>query len=397
MPGSAARCAQSSASICPSAASDLSAHDFAQMLGAREVILTRAAKIGGAPTVPSRFVQRLAAIAGARWQAVIERGNVYLGVGARHSIGRSRSLPAPRPAPKPPRAARPKRPFGHRDRALAARSLHDLRQARVAADAARRGRRGARRRRARHHHPRRDPRIHANASPTSLPADPARELIELGRAAFRGARRISRGAAPSGGRASCASLAGSAAGRPAGAPAIARDRRRDPRRDRDSARRRRVQAARRRRPHRTRMRTAATSSSTTRPASLRTEKQVRTGLAPQLTLEAAMLRQGGFNDHPGRRVGRRTGLCDAQRRRARRASSKPIDVQGRHAGRARPSGPWQSSRRWCGASTTITSPIARWSIRCGRRATATTIISRASRNGRRPAAPKTTFSGAARR
>jgi ATP-dependent helicase/nuclease subunit B len=28
--------------------------------------------------------------------------------------------------------------------------------------------------------------------------------------------------------------------------------------------------------------------------SVRTEKQVRTGLAPQLTLEAAMLRQGGF-------------------------------------------------------------------------------------------------------
>ena len=30
----------------------LSAHDFAQMLGAREVILTRAAKIAGAPTLP---------------------------------------------------------------------------------------------------------------------------------------------------------------------------------------------------------------------------------------------------------------------------------------------------------------------------------------------------------
>jgi len=31
---------------------------------------------------------------------------------------------------------------------------------------------------------------------------------------------------------------------------------------------------------------------------VRTEKQVRTGLAPQLTLEAAMLRQGGFADIP---------------------------------------------------------------------------------------------------
>ncbi len=47
----------------------LSAHDFAQALGAPEVILTRAAKLGGAPTVASRFVQRLAAVAGeTRWQ-----------------------------------------------------------------------------------------------------------------------------------------------------------------------------------------------------------------------------------------------------------------------------------------------------------------------------------------
>ena len=47
----------------------LSAHDFAQALGAPEVILTRAAKLGGAPTVASRFVQRLAAVAGeARWR-----------------------------------------------------------------------------------------------------------------------------------------------------------------------------------------------------------------------------------------------------------------------------------------------------------------------------------------
>ena len=42
----------------------LSAHDFAQALGAPEVILTRAAKVAGAPTVTSRFVQRIAALAG---------------------------------------------------------------------------------------------------------------------------------------------------------------------------------------------------------------------------------------------------------------------------------------------------------------------------------------------
>ena len=42
----------------------LAAHDFAQALGAPEVILARAAKIAGAPTVTSRFVQRLAAVVG---------------------------------------------------------------------------------------------------------------------------------------------------------------------------------------------------------------------------------------------------------------------------------------------------------------------------------------------
>ena len=53
----------------------LSAHDFAQALGAPEVILTRAAKLGGAPTVASRFVQRLAAVAGeTRWNGALERG-----------------------------------------------------------------------------------------------------------------------------------------------------------------------------------------------------------------------------------------------------------------------------------------------------------------------------------
>ena len=46
----------------------MTAHDFAQLLGTEEVILSHAAKIAGTPTVPSRFVQRLAAVAGAeRW------------------------------------------------------------------------------------------------------------------------------------------------------------------------------------------------------------------------------------------------------------------------------------------------------------------------------------------
>ena len=58
----------------------LSAHDFAQSLGAPEIVLTRAAKVAGAPTVASRFVQRLAAVADdAHWKAARARGERYLG------------------------------------------------------------------------------------------------------------------------------------------------------------------------------------------------------------------------------------------------------------------------------------------------------------------------------
>jgi ATP-dependent helicase/nuclease subunit B len=85
----------------------LSAHDFAQALGNREVILTRPSKLAGAPTVASRFVQRLAAVAGqARWQAALARGEEYLAL-ARALDRPAEIKPAVRPAPTPPLAARP--------------------------------------------------------------------------------------------------------------------------------------------------------------------------------------------------------------------------------------------------------------------------------------------------
>ena len=87
----------------------LSAHDFVQALGAREVVLTRAARVAGAPTVASRFVQRLAAVAGeARWNAVVASGDQYLNWARR--LDRSDVPPRPiiRPEPKPPRDMRPK-------------------------------------------------------------------------------------------------------------------------------------------------------------------------------------------------------------------------------------------------------------------------------------------------
>ena len=85
----------------------LTAHDFTQLLGAREVILTLAAKIAGAPTVPSRFIQRLAAVSGERWQQAVKRGETYL-TWARELDYPEIVKPEPRPEPKPPLAVRPK-------------------------------------------------------------------------------------------------------------------------------------------------------------------------------------------------------------------------------------------------------------------------------------------------
>lgn len=87
----------------------LSAHDFAQSLGAPEIVLTRAAKLAGAPTVTSRFVQRIAAIAGTeRWKTVLARGNRVLEL-ARALDHPATVKAADRPEPKPPVAARPSR------------------------------------------------------------------------------------------------------------------------------------------------------------------------------------------------------------------------------------------------------------------------------------------------
>ena len=85
----------------------LSAHDFAQALGAKEIVLSHAAKLAGAPTVASRFVQRLAAVAGeARWQAAVRRGETYL-AWARQIDTPAKVERIARPAPTPPLATRP--------------------------------------------------------------------------------------------------------------------------------------------------------------------------------------------------------------------------------------------------------------------------------------------------
>ncbi len=85
----------------------LAAHDFAQLLGTGDVILSHAAKVGGSPAVASRFLHRLEAVAGeARWQAAKAAGEKY----ARFADELDRPdkvEPIPQPAPTPPRETRP--------------------------------------------------------------------------------------------------------------------------------------------------------------------------------------------------------------------------------------------------------------------------------------------------
>jgi ATP-dependent helicase/nuclease subunit B len=86
----------------------LTAHDFAQALGAKEVIVSRATKLAGAPTVASRFVQRLAAVAGEqRWKQALARGARYVDLARRLDTPGAPPKPVARPEPRPARAARP--------------------------------------------------------------------------------------------------------------------------------------------------------------------------------------------------------------------------------------------------------------------------------------------------
>jgi ATP-dependent helicase/nuclease subunit B len=272
----------------------LSAHDFAQLLGAREVILTHAAKIAGTPTVPSRFIQRLAAVAGERWKHARDRGDNHL-AWARELDRPETITPEPQPAPKPPRAARPASlsvtEIEHwlRD-PYTIYAKHILRLVPLDPIGAEPGA------------AERGTFIHnaigafTQRFADKLPDDPARELIELGRPHFAAlndypearafwwprferiarwfarweiARRSSLVAVVAEIRAELDIPLGDGTFKLRGiADRIERD---------------------------AEGRYIILDYKT---GAARTEKQVRTGLAPQLTLEAAMLRQGKFKDIP---------------------------------------------------------------------------------------------------
>ena len=84
------------------------AHDFEMALGQPNVLVTRAKKRGGSPTVPSRFLQRLDAVASDALDAARARGDRYL------AFARALDRPAAvrsigRPSPRPPVALRPQK------------------------------------------------------------------------------------------------------------------------------------------------------------------------------------------------------------------------------------------------------------------------------------------------
>jgi ATP-dependent helicase/nuclease subunit B len=86
----------------------LAAHDFAAALAGRRVIVTRAERRAGTPTIPSRWLQRLFAVIGEDTSGELTaRGSRFLSW-ARHADTAASIQPTPRPAPRPPVAHRPR-------------------------------------------------------------------------------------------------------------------------------------------------------------------------------------------------------------------------------------------------------------------------------------------------
>ena len=322
IPGSAAPdAARSSGSICRNGAIGLSAHDFAQALGAQR---SDPHPCREARRRADRGVALRAAARGGRGRDALEGG-----AGARRAISRlgARLDRADEgdshraPAPKPPLDARPTRlsvtEIEHWLRDPYTIYAKHILQAR----AARRRRHAARRARPRHRDPRRDRRLHRDYA-KALPADPLAELLALGEKHFAPLRGLSGGA-----RVLVAALrAHRALVRRLGDGRGARMPRRCTPKCGQSSRSRSTSACSAdgaRRPHRAARATAAYAMLDYKTGQPPTEKQVRAGLSPQLTLEGAILRAGGFKDVGGRARSASSPMwrCAAASRRARKSRS----------------------------------------------------------------------------
>jgi ATP-dependent helicase/nuclease subunit B len=161
----------------------IAAHDFAQALGAREVALTRATRHEGVPTVPSRWLLRLDAVLRAVGLDGKLGPNPQIAAAAARSDEPAGHQPLPPAAPRPPLALRPRQlavtdiemwrrdPYAiYAKHILRLRALDDL-----DADPNRADLGNA---------------IHKALAqfvqryPHELPAQPERELLDIGRAAF---------------------------------------------------------------------------------------------------------------------------------------------------------------------------------------------------------------------
>ncbi len=93
----------------PERRTGLAAHDIQMAMGTRNVVLSRSLRADGAPTIASRWLQRLLVVAGKEGTRLMrESGRRYLAAAA--ALDRSEPVDlARRPAPRPPRERQPKR------------------------------------------------------------------------------------------------------------------------------------------------------------------------------------------------------------------------------------------------------------------------------------------------
>ncbi|ACB95794.1 double-strand break repair protein AddB [Beijerinckia indica] len=101
-------------------------HDFTQAMGAESVILSRAKKRGGTPTVASRLIQRMAALAGDVWQSCLEQGERFLAFA--EALDRTPINPADHRPQRPLGRPNPKPPVGLRPTHLSVTQIETLRR-----------------------------------------------------------------------------------------------------------------------------------------------------------------------------------------------------------------------------------------------------------------------------